>query len=146
MEDILQLNSQLLDALKQNLPALEELQSRLNTDWGYADDVYRFYHQSFKVYRAQEDTKRIVSTLQGLMPNRELNPWFTEIIQQGTSQVFDDHRSNQNWLSETRPIIEALSHAKFMLEMGIKYAREYETAPQSLDNGWAALLYLYEMR
>jgi hypothetical protein len=33
-----------------------------------------------------------------------------------------------------------------MLEMGVKYAKEYETPPQMMDSGWALFLYLYGLR
>ena len=42
--------------LKAALPELELLVEECNSDWVYEDCVYRFYHQSFKVYFLQEST------------------------------------------------------------------------------------------
>jgi hypothetical protein len=42
--------------LKAALPGLRELLERCSDHWGYEDPVYRFYHQSFKVYGLQETT------------------------------------------------------------------------------------------
>ena len=37
---------------------------------GFEDPIYRFYHQSFKVYALQNETARIVRVLQSLAPDR----------------------------------------------------------------------------
>lgn len=49
-------------------------------------------------------------------------------------------------MSHTRPIVEAFLHAKYFLEMMIKYAREMDAAPIMLPTGWAAILELYNQR
>jgi hypothetical protein len=46
----------LLGALKAALPELEKLDDECSSQWGYEDPVYRFYHQSFKVYDLQHTT------------------------------------------------------------------------------------------
>ena len=56
----------LFSSLKSSLPELEKLLEECSGDWGYEDPVYRFYHQSFKVYALGHATKRIVSALQAL--------------------------------------------------------------------------------
>ena len=38
--------------------------------------MYRFYHQSFKHYALGRTTKQIVSALQALAPDQQLNEWF----------------------------------------------------------------------
>jgi hypothetical protein len=43
------------------------------------------------------------------------------------------------------PILEAFFHALFMLEMAVRYA-DLGEPPQMLPSGWAALLYLYDLR
>lgn len=53
---------------------------------------------------------------------------------------------NQEWTRHTRPFVEAFFHARFFLEMAVKYGRELESAPTTLPSGWAALLCLYGMR
>src|SRR5207245_10043605 len=43
----------LLTKLKSALPELEALLKECTSHWGYEDPIYRFYHQSFKVYQLQ---------------------------------------------------------------------------------------------
>ena len=43
----------LLANLKAALPELEKLLDECSDHWGYEDPIYRFYHQSFKVYGIQ---------------------------------------------------------------------------------------------
>ncbi len=45
----------------------------------------------------------------------------------------------------TRPMLESLAHAKFMIEMAVRYA-DLKEPPQPMPSGWAALLYLYDLR
>jgi hypothetical protein len=124
---------------------LEVLLERSSSHWTYEDGVYRFYHQSFKVYGLQQTTLAITSALQALAPDRKLNDWFTAISRAGTGKVFklDD---NGDWLNVTRPIVEAFFHARFFLEMAVRYGRTLNTPPTMLPSGWAAFLYLYNLR
>ncbi len=131
--------------LKHALPRLEKLFDQTNQHWVYEDKIYRFYHQSFKVFWVQENTLAIVAELQQLAPARELHGWFREIIDSGTGKTFTV-ADNKNWLPVTRPILEAFFHARFFLEMSVKYGRELEYPPRLLPSGWAALLYLYRLR
>lgn len=50
------------------------------------------------------------------------------------------------WLEVTRPMLEAYFHARFFLEMVIQYGEELDQAPAILPSGWAAVLYLYDLR
>lgn len=143
-DPLLESNERLLQAIQDNLPELEALLEQTTSHWGYEDPVYRFYHQSFKVYPLQGATQRIVEALTELVPGRQLNRWFLEIVEAGTGKEFTTE-VNQRWVAETRPILEAFFHARFFLEMACKYGRELESAPTMLPSGWAALLYLYEM-
>ena len=52
---------------------------------------------------------------------------------------------NANWSDATRPILEAFFHARFFLEMAVRYA-DLESPPQTLPSGYAALLYLFDLR
>ena len=52
---------------------------------------------------------------------------------------------NTIWNHHTRPILEAFFHARFFLEMAVRYA-DLPVPPNPLPSGWAALLYLYELR
>jgi hypothetical protein len=135
----------LLMAIHAALPALEALYGRYSDHWHYEDAVYRFYHQSFKVYRLQESTQEIVAALQAVAPERTLNEWFVRIVKDGTGKQFEDDH-NSRWLEVTRPIVEAFFHARYFLEMVVRYGRELKAPPMPLPSGWAALLYLYDLR
>lgn len=135
----------LIRALREKHSELSAQLEHLDSHWGVEDAVYRFYHQSFKVYAAQADTLRTVGMLQGLLPERPLNTWFTQIIRVGTGHTFDPSH-NEAWLTHTRPILEALFHAHYFLKMACRYATEFESMPQSLPSGFAALLYLFDLR
>ncbi len=131
--------------LKAALPALEELLEGCNSPWRYEDRIYRFYHQSYKVYGVQEATIAIVAALQALAPARKLNEWFLQIVRDGTGKTFELVH-NQRWLEITRPMVEAFFHARYFLEMGVRYGKALEAPPRLLPSGWAAFLYLYELR
>jgi hypothetical protein len=134
----------LLSRLAERKPELDALWAELNGHWGYEDGFYRFYHGSFKVYYAQSSTEKAVAFLRSLLPERELNGTFTSIIREGTGKEFDlEH--NRDWLKHTRPILEAFAHARFMVEMAVRYSALREP-PQPLPSGYAALLYLYDLR
>jgi len=131
--------------LRAALPHLEELFEEAQSRWSYEDPVYRFYHQSRKVYWLQQSTTRIVDALQTLDPGRPLNRWFRAIVAEGTGKTFDlEH--NQRWLEETRPIVEAFFHARYFLEMAVRYGKALEHPPRLLPSGWAAFLYLFDLR
>jgi len=119
----------------------------------WEDGVYRFYHQSHKVFRLQKQTEQIVAKLQALLPGHPLAPWFVEIVDAGTNRSFGP-QTNSNWSSETRPIVEAFSHAKYFLEMACKEYEEWNVdipvagedgtgSIRIVDSGWSALLALY---
>jgi len=135
----------LLKNIKQQLSGLEKLLATADDHWGTEDGVYRFYHQSFKVYGLQPLTLEITKTLQKLLPGHQLNDWFAQIVVAGTREKFTpDH--NRNWTKHTRPIVEAFFHAHFMLKMVCKYGRELSEPPQMLPTGWAAVLYFFNLR
>jgi hypothetical protein len=135
----------LLSAAKRNLPRLKALLAATSDHWGYEDPIYRFYHQSFKVFRLQTKTLKIVEKLQTLAPHLKLNPSFLKIVTEGTGNCFDQSH-NANWLKQTRPIVEAFFHAHHMLLMTCKYAEELPEPPPTLPSGWATVLYLYDIR
>ncbi len=137
--------NELFGNLKNSLPNLEKLLEECNSHWGYEDPIYRFYHQSFKVYHLQKTTKQIVEALQSLFPKRSLNGWFVTIIDDGTGKKFKIE-DNDSWLEVTRPILEAFFHARYFLEMAVKYGHELEYPPTMVPSGWASFLYLYNLR
>src|SRR5438132_14263265 len=97
-----------------NLATLDDLLQRCSDHWGYEDPVYRFYHQSYKVFDLQESTREITASLQALAPSLPLNKWFLEILRLGTGKRFS-MEDNENWTAVTRPIVEAFFHARFFL-------------------------------
>ena len=56
--DSLDKDNQLLANIKSQLPELVTLLNEMNSHWCYEDPIYRFYHQSFKVYNLQKETKK----------------------------------------------------------------------------------------
>jgi hypothetical protein len=134
----------LLRNLRSRQPELSALLEESSSDWGFEDPIYRFYHQSFKVYALQGQTSGIVSALESLAPDRPLNPWFRQIVDQGTGKSFKQD-DNAEWTRTTRPIVEAFFHARFFLEMAVRYATLREP-PLPLPSGYAALLHLYGLR
>ena len=124
--------------------ALKALLDASSDHWGFEDPVYRFYHQSFKVFWLQQQTDTIVRRLSGLLPDRPLHPWFLQIVRQGTGKEFVTS-DNDRWTLVTRPVVEAFFHARFFLEMAVRYA-VLEAPPRPLPSGYAALLYLYQLR
>jgi hypothetical protein len=137
--------AKLLSAAKRKLPELKLLLSSVSDHWHYEDPIYRFYHQSFKVYRLQATTLKIVAELQALAPHLTLNKYFSKIVAEGTGKSFDTSH-NAKWLKQTRPIVEAFFHARHMLVMVCKYAEELPEPPSILPSGWATVLYLYDVR
>lgn len=135
----------LLAAAGSALPELRKLLDRANSHWEYEDPVYRFYHMSFKAFRLQYFTREIVATLQALLPGNSLNEMFLTIMRDGTEREFTT-QSNKDWLSETRPIVEAFFHARFFLEMAVRYGETLLNPPETLPSGYAAFLYLYDLR
>ncbi len=134
----------LLENMRARRRELKTLFEECSSHWGFEDPVYRFYHQSFKVYLLQAQTKAIVGVLASLAPERPLNPWFMEIVDAGTGKDFKTE-DNAEWTRVTRPIVEAFFHARFFLEMAVRYG-DLETPPNPLPSGYAALLYLYGLR
>ena len=138
------LEAALLSNYTRQREALRRLLDASSDHWGFEDPVYRFYHQSFKVFWLQQQTDAIVRQLSGLLPDRPLHPWFLEIVRQGTGKEFATS-DNSRWTLVTRPIVEAFFHARFFLEMAVRYAK-LEDTPRPLPSGYAALLYLYQLR
>ncbi len=153
----------LLKAIKKALPDLKKVLEECQDHWGEEDKVYRFYHQSYKVFRLQDLTVQIVDALKSLAPKGLVNTWtrmieektgepapplnpvFLQIVGEGTGKEFK-MRDNDNWLEVTRPILESYFHAKYFLEMIVEYGEELERPPACLPSGWATVLYLFHLR
>lgn len=138
------MQDELLVNIRTRLPELEALLDECSAQG--EDLVYRFWHQSLKVYILQEYSERIRVTLEGLAPvGCALHPWFRAIVTEGTGKVFALSH-NDDWLAHTRPIVEAFFHATYFLEMAVFYGKELQEAPSLLPSGWAALLEVYGIR
>ena len=147
MLDSLQKDDELLTNIRARWSELAGLLEEINSHWVYEDLVYRFYHQSFKVYALQSETRRIVAALQSVAPKATtFSPMFEEIYQAGASGKQFEMEHNQQWTLHTRIFLEAFFHAKYFLEMAVKYGKELRAAPTMLPSGWAALLCLYNLR
>lgn len=134
----------LLERLKRHKADLDTMLRIMSDHWHYEDGFYRFYHGSFKVYGIQATTDQAVKLLRQLLPERELNLTFGQIIREGTGKEFEAEH-NRDWDRHTRPMLEAFAHAKFMVEMALRYT-DLPEPPQPMPSGWAALLYLYDLR
>lgn len=139
------LRERLLACLKEKAEEFRALLEKMESHWGIEDGIYRFYHQSLKVYYVQELTQEAVELLQSLLPERPLNAWFMQIVREGTSKTFE-LAHNENWLHHTRPMVEALFHTHYFVKMACKYGQELEAQPAGLPSGYAALLYLFDLR
>jgi hypothetical protein len=147
MPDYLGKDSELLTNIQAQWSELAKLLEEINSHWSYEDPIYRFYHQSFKVYTLQDETRRIVEALESIAPaGTTLCSMFQEIYQAGANGKQFEPEHNRQWTIHTRPFLEAFFHARFFLEMAVKYGKELSTAPTLLPSGWAALLCLYNLR
>jgi hypothetical protein len=136
----------LLHRIKARLPELEQVwEEQVADHWAEEDTVYRYYHQSYKVYGIQTNTEAMVNILREVGHPRALNGDFLAIIQAGTGKKFRASH-NRRWNTHTLPQLQAFWHAKYFFEQMIKYGKELDTAPQCLPSGWASVLYLYNLR
>ncbi len=146
-QEVLKKQDDLLLNLKAHLPELQALLRIVNADAYYEDFVYRFYHQSFKVYQLQDLTRNIADALRRIAPeDTSFCAYFEEILQAGAGEKSFEFEHNAEWTRHTRPFVEAFFHAKYFLEMAVKYGQALDKAPDILPSGWAALLSLYGIR
>jgi hypothetical protein len=141
--------NRLLKNIKKNMPRLENLLNACEDHWGQEDLVYRFYHESYKVYRSQDLTIRIYDTLRKISPHKDrtnMNEHYLNILKQGASGRQWKPEDNGNWDEVTRPFLEAFFHSRYFLEMAVKYGKTLDSAPARMPSGWAALLELYNIR
>jgi len=111
------------------------------------DLVYRFYHQSFKVFIMTSLVNSADELFKSLSPDsRELDPWYVQITSTALSRKFEDSETNENWFEVTTPVLLAFWNSKYMLERMLVAADELAEPPTILPSGWAAVLYLYGLR
>jgi len=136
----------LLSALKANLQELRSVIATVDDSWVGVDLVYRFWHQSLKVYALQTYTERMAKELRRLTPEGgTLHPWFESIVSEGTGHRFELSH-NDDWLLRARPIVEAFWHARHMLHLAAECAESLTSPPTILPSEWATLLELYQIR
>ena len=140
----------LLQTIKRNLEELQDLLTKCQGHWVGEDSFYRFYHGSLKVYYIQKYTEKMVGMFKKISQESNLekyglNRQFMAIINEGTGIAFDLSH-NQEWDKHTRPILEAFFHAREMLKHMIVYGKKLDHAPNMLPSGWAAVLYLFNIR
>ena len=96
--------------------------------------------------RDWRELKGIVDKLKEIAPEGvTFNTSFEEIFKDGTGKKFEMNH-NREWMKHTRPMLEAFFHAKYFLEMAVRYGKKLDKAPNCLPFGWAALLYFYNLR
>lgn len=135
--------NQLLIYIKANLPSLKKALADTDDHWGFEDKMYRFYSQSFKLTYLQPLTLEIVEALKKVAPASELNPTFYQIIDEGTKNEWGTN--SKDMLPASRAIVESFLHARFFLEMAVKYGEILEAEPQPMPSGWAALCMLFNI-
>ena len=135
----------LLQSLKTDLPALEKLHEQAGSSWGFEHPSYRFYHQSFKVFGLQDLAKRTVGGPRRHNEGTGLSPSFLGIVAQGTGRSFG-LETDHDWTNNTRPILEAVFHAKTFLSLALHCANSLDRAPRIMPSGWGAVFYLYNVR
>lgn len=127
----------LIKNLKKRRRKLIKLLESINSHWEIEDVVYRLYHSSYKTIWAWDVTQKVMKELEGLYRYgyRNRNSVIKEIMEEGLDKKADPRR----W-------IEAMLHARYLLEMAIKYSKEVKKPLQCLPSGYAAILYLYGLR
>lgn len=145
LQEILRRENAVLEKIRAAAPQLRLALERANGHWGYEDGMYRFYYGSFKVYNLQAHTHELVEALKACVPEgRELSATFQQVIAGGTGRKFE-MSVNERWGEETIPITVAFLHARYFVEMAVKYS-EMTSLPDRLPSGWAALLCLVGLR
>ena len=119
MLDPLLKDNELLANIKARWCELDKLLQSINSHSVYEDLIYRFYHQSSKVYRLQWHTAEIVDSLKKIAPDgTDFSPMFEEIFHAGASDKQFEMKHNREWTSHTRVFLEAFFHAKYSLGDG----------------------------
>lgn len=141
------LERELLANLKSHAFELSEILESVSGK-AYEDMVYRFYHYSFKIYHHVPDRVQImVDLLRRIAPKgTRFEPLFEEVCRAGLEPIAFEADHNDDWAKHTRPFIEAFFHARYFIEMAVKYGAVLDEPPGFLPSGWAALLSLYEIR
>ena len=141
------MENQLLLNIKANYNSLEELLNEINSDFVSENYIYRFYHGSIKVMGFKVLIKQICDLLEKISPhkcNKIRNIQFLKIINDGLNVTWDSNK-NLDWMEVTNPLLGGFFHAKYFLEMAVKYGKRNDLNSDFPDFGWAALLSLYQI-
>ncbi|MBI2666075.1 hypothetical protein HYX13_00525 [Candidatus Woesearchaeota archaeon] len=164
-EEKVQKTELLLLNIQRDLPQLEELLKDVTGDmWNKEDLLYRYYHQSFKVYDLQRITLEMYDALKNISPHlasptpnslsptpNSLSPTPNSLSptpnhsQRNFCEYFENiikegtekkwiPEHNLRWEKECRPIIEAFFHAHYFLEMVVKYGKELQVGQEEVNN------------
>lgn len=99
--------------------------------------LFRFPNLPNALHKATADE------LQKLAPGYQFCSTFQDLIRRGAGNKQFKNFHNKNWDKHTRIFLEAFFHAKYFLEMAVKYGKELKNAPSNMPSGWAALLSLF---
>jgi hypothetical protein len=136
---------QLLENIRSSRDQIEKQLQHFKSE--EPDLIYRFYHQSYKVFYMVPLIERADTLFRHLAPDGvDINSWYSLIAKGGLGRKFNPETSNANWLTEVPPMLMAFWNAKYFLEQMLVAADELDEAPQVLPSGWAAILYLYGLR
>jgi hypothetical protein len=136
----------LLQNMHKSASDLQQLLDEANDRWTHEDGIYRFYHQSFKVFDLQSQTDRMTAALRTIAPqDQPFCELFQRMLRNGTGRTFK-LEDNASWFDTVSPIVFAFLQARYFIEMAVRYAKELEEPPQPMASGWAALLCLYDIR
>lgn len=136
-------SQELLGNIKKDLPNLKKLYDKYNGHWSYEDPIYRYYHGSYKVRFAYDSAYEIIEKLKSLAPEGiKFSKTFEQIELDATRKA----RTAKTQDKTDRAKVELFFHARFFLEMAIKYGEELNEDPKALPSGYAALLYFYNLR
>lgn len=117
--DIHEYHDAIISEVMARADALHDLLNDM--DGAYIRGLYKFYSQSFKAYHLQDFTLQAHNLFKSIAgtASLQLHEGFEQIIAEGTGSTFDMSH-NADWLTHTRPIVEAFLHAKYMVEMMVR--------------------------
>lgn len=148
LQELPALDERLLENAKARIGDVERLAAAFER--AEEDGVYRYYHQSFKVFGLQSLVRAALALLSELTPAEEpLYHRFTAICREALAHEWrwnEMQAVNANWQERARPVLEAFWHCGYFLRQLARYGRELEAAPEMLPDGWAAVLELYGQR
>lgn len=144
--DLLQAQDELLKQLELRRDDIAQFRERLVLD---GDDlVYRFFHQSFKVYRLQAVNREAVEFLETfLKPEHERGFDFQmrELIAAGAGNIEFKDEHNLEWGRHTRPFVELYLHVKHILDCMLE-APEAQKEKSCLTIPFATVLSCFNLR